>query len=298
MTHATAEQAPADTTVPAQTPTDLASVLYGSTDPKPVDPPSSEEADTQETNPEPESTSTPDTEAKADETASTSSPGDEPKPDASKGNEDPIAKELREQRAANRRLGRERDERDAQITSLRQEMQELRAKLDGTYEEPPKPTPEQIEEAARFQARVESSIERAVTIWPEEVVKKRASGDGSEFTQMVSEESQGGKLPSESLIRVRKSKQPAIEAMYVVGERDFREKYGSDPFQWEAKIAAKVEAELRPKITNELKKTMTAQPTGAPVPSIGEGRSARRSDSTKPKDLVDLLYGGTEAGKA
>lgn len=265
MTTAVAEPvAPLGTDAPVG----LSDVFYGS--PSPV----SKEAPTEQpssTPPAETGTATPPQEIVA--------PAAEVKPVAPKEAEPEKAKDEEGHRQAARRLGKQVHELQAQMQSLAEENKVLKAKIDGTYEEPQGPTPEEIAARATFEGRELASRELAEQKYGKDKVDERIYAPGSELRQLLAEQ------PWQEL-RIARSHQPTLECWNILEEQTFRAKYGNDPSQW----AVKIIEEARPKLAEELRKTISAPVVGTPAPTVtqarGSGGPARRELS-----LSDVFYG-------
>jgi hypothetical protein len=201
------------------------------------------------------------------------------KPDPPKDAEAEKASNEDGHRQAARRLGKQVRDLEAKMAQLADENKILTAKLDGTYEEPQGPTPEQVQARAEFVGRERASLEVARQRYGEEKVYERIYANDSPFVQL-----------SESQpwvnARVAMSPQPALEAWNILEEHAFKTKYGNDPSEWKAKILA----ESRPLIIEEFKKTLHVPPTGAPAPSVTQARGDG-GPSQRPKTLAELMYG-------
>lgn len=282
MTTATIDQPTTETPAKTDSPaaTDLASVFYG--------PDKAPDADTSKDSanptPEPETGSSATLDkasadstgtAKADPPKGTEVKKDEKKPDE--------AGHI----AAARRLGNEVKELKTQVEAMAEENRILKEKADGTYQKPKDPTPEEIRAKAEFDGRESASRQVAFEKYGKEVVRTRVYGV-DENGKLLGEPSE-----YEALVkakpwiqqRVMRSEQPAMEAMRVLEQEAFIEKYGDDPTQW----ATKIEAELRPKIMDEFKKQTTTQPTGKEVPTVTDGRGS--GGQKRERSLSEVFYG-------
>ncbi len=182
------------------------------------------------------------------------------------------------QRVAARRLGNEVKELKGQVQALAEENTTLKAKLDGTYKEPPQPTPEQVMARAEFNGREVASRAVAHQLFGEEFVKTQVYDDKSPYEQLI-------KQKPWLHARVVRHDQPAVEAVRVLKEQEFMTTYGTDPSQW----VSKIEAELRPKLFAEFKKSQGAAVVGETVPGITEARGS--GGHAPQKSLADRLYG-------
>ncbi len=218
----------------------------------------------------------------------TVAPAAEVKPTAPKEAETEKGKDEEGHRQAARRLGKQVQELHAQNAQLAEEIRILKAKADGTYEEPQGPTPEQIEKKARFLGRELASRELANQKYGPDKVQARIYDPDCELTQFLTEQQQDEQTWQS--VRIIESQQPAMEAWKILEERTFQKIYGTDPTQWKAKILAEARPAMEEEIRAELKKTLSAMPTGAPAPSV----TIARGDGGPPKQeksMLDLFYG-------
>jgi hypothetical protein len=202
-------------------------------------------------------------------------------PEASQGTtaSPDLAKQLKAQAEANSRLGRELKEKGEQLSRALEAVQTLQQKIDGTYEEPVQPTPEQVREQADFAGRAQASRTIAIDRYGEEAVLAALNGDDSAIEKVR-------KAKPWVDGRILSSPLPAMEAMKVLAQETFEEHYGPDPSQWVEKIAA----ELKPKHLDEFRKQAAETEVGKPGPTVSEARGSSGT-STAPKSLSELLYG-------
>lgn len=189
------------------------------------------------------------------------------------------AKAEESHRAAARKLGTEVKELKTQLMQVLEDNRILKARLDGTYEEPQQPTPEQIAERAKFEGRELASRELAYEKYGQDKVEERIYAEQSEYKGLISQEPWYH-------VRVANSPHPTLEAWTVLEEHAFKTTYGNDPTQW----AAKIIAEAKPAIVEEFKKTLTVTPTGHPAPSVTQARGDG-GPTARPKTLAELMYG-------
>lgn len=187
--------------------------------------------------------------------------------------------------AAARRLGQEVSDLKREFSVMAEENRVLKAKLDGTYQEPPKETPEEAVARAEFKGREAASREVAVSLYGKEALEKEVYGDGSTFKQLVKEEMEQAKGKSWTYLEVMHSPQPPIAAMRVIARREFTKKYGDDPAQWVEKISA----ELEPKILEKFKTQAAVPVTGAPAPTVSDSRGS--GGRAREKSIEAMFYG-------
>lgn len=252
----------------ADAPIDLVKALYGL--------PSGQSADPTG---EAQSASTPHAEpGPATPPQETVAPAAEAKPDPSREAEGK-AKDEENHRSAARRLGKQVHELEAQMGKLAEQNRILQARLDGTYEEPISPTPEQVQARAVFAGRELASRELAVQRYGEERVKERIYDPNSELSQLLQRQKWHEQRIAESL-------QPTLEAWTILEEEVIRGKYGNDPSQW----AAKIIAEAKPALQEEWKKTLSAPVVGTPAPTVTQARGDG-GPPTRVKSMTELFYG-------
>ena len=252
------------------TPKDLSAVFYDEPETAPVidTPPAPVE--------EPGPAATPEASAASTETA--------------KQNESPKGPETKEKdegghRAAAGRLGQEVADLKRDFAVMAEENRVLKAKLDGTYQEPPKETQEEAVARAEFKGREAASREVAVGLYGKEALEREVYGDGSTFKQLVKEEMEQSKGKSWTYLEVVNSPQPPIAAMRVIARREFTKKYGDDPAQWVEKISA----ELEPKILEKFKTQAAVPVTGTPAPTVSEARGS--GGRAREKSIESMFYG-------
>lgn len=269
------------TTAPVtlDTPTiDLASMFYGrppvTTAPAPIPAPT--------ITPEPGTPATPQASAVSTDTIEPTRPTGT---DATVPSETPVEKPVEKaeagHQAAARRLGQELADLKRQFAVLTESNRVLQAKTDGTYEEPVKPTTEEVEARAEFRGRETASRAIAEHLFGAPEVLKQLYDDDSAYKTLVQSQ------PWLHL-RVTRHPQPAVEAMRVLKEQDFIQRYGADVTQW----VAKIEADLTPRLLTKYQ-TQTVKPlTGATAPSVTGARGSGTMKSEKSLDA--LFYGGAK----
>lgn len=290
MTTATAESSPETSTStqatpsPASTFQDLADVFYGDGKAKASD--SSKATDSPAAKSENGHSASPD---KATAASTEAAKKDESSNKGTETEKDATKEQLAAQRAANGRLGKEVQELKTQFEVMVQENRDLKARLDGTYKEPPKPDPEVELDLATFKGKEEASRSVAIQLFGEETLKEKVYGPDSAFANLVKEEVKANKekAPSWSFLEVKAHPQPAVKAMHILHRAEFEKQYGEDPTKWQEKI----EAELRPKIMEEFKKQAATPLTGDPAPTVSEARGSAGSGQKKTKSMEELFYG-------
>lgn len=252
----------------ADAPVELSSMFYGSPSAMPAEAPAEQPPSAPTAEPGP-----------ATSPQETVAPAAEVKSDPPKDTEAEKAKAEEGHRQAARRLGKQVSELQAQMQTLAEENKILKAKIDGTYEEPQGPTPEEIRARAEFEGRELASRELAAQKYGADKVEDRIYAPGSELRQLLQEQ------PWQQA-RIARSHQPTLEAWNILEEQTFRAKYGNDPSQW----AAKIIDEVKPTLVEELRKTMSAQVVGTPAPSVTQARGSG-GPAKRERTLSDVFYG-------
>ena len=210
-------------------------------------------------------------------------------PDATKPVESPVGTETKDKPAddkghvaAARRLGQEVASLKQDTARLAEENRILKAKVDGTYEEPQAPTADEVERRAEFRGRETASRAVADGLFGAEVITARIYDEGSDYQQLVAAQPW-------LHARVVKAAQPAVEAMRILHEQAFAAQYGTDATQW----VSKIEAELTPKLLEKFKTQAATPLTGRSAPSVTEARGA--GGSARERSLEETFYGKTLA---
>lgn len=124
---------------------------------------------------------------------------------------------------------------------LRRQVALLGKKIDGTYDpevdEPAQPSADEVGQQAELMGRVQASIAMANQAYGQEDVQKLLFSETAPYRQLEEQD------PAVRA-RVMASPAPALEAMRVLQERAFFERYGSDPATVREKIRAEMKAEL------------------------------------------------------
>lgn len=259
-------------TVVTQPVNDLAKSLYGGkTEPVKETVSTEKPGSTSETGTQPVSDKTPPASTVVEQSKTESSKGTTDSPDH--------AKQLKAQAEANSRLGRELKEKGEQLDRALEALKVMQAKIDGTYVEPAEKTPEQIQEIAEAQGRANASRLAAVDRYGEEAVNAAIEGKDSAIEKLR-------KAQPWIDARIIASPLPVMEAMKVLQQESFEEKYGRDPSQW----VPKIEAELKPKILDEFRRQAAETEVGKTPPTISDARGAGGT-TARELTLAEKLYG-------
>lgn len=257
----------------------LANVLYGGANqgdgPAPTNPSTEKPASTSENG----------TQSTSDKTVTASSTVEQSETkEPPKGKAEPteLEKQLKSQSDANRRLGQQLSEKSDQLDRALEAVKMLQAKIEGTYEEPAQPTPEQIKAQADFSGREVASARMAVERYGADAVKAAIyteKGVKSKIEELKAEKPWIAN-------RIFTSELPAMEAMQILEEEKWFSTYGTDPSKW----LEKIEAELKPKHLDEFRKQIAVTETGKPGPTVSDVRGAGGT-TEKSLSLAERLYG-------
>ena len=279
MSTVVVEQTPAKTDSPVEP--SLADMLYATEPAKSADTSAvskTEPAQKQDTDPAPAAKvdATPPADAKQEPVAKAEEKTDD-KPD-------PKDEQLKAQTAAARRLGKEKADLERKLEDQSAQIEELKARIDGTWKEKPKPSDDQVRKKVAFDARVEAS--RAIAeqeFGADEVEKAIFGGKDAPWIALTSRPDK-----QHLIVEVSEHPQPPVAAMRILAREAFMEKFGEDPRKWEEKI---LEA-AKPKLFAEFKKQLEQQPVGKDVPTVSTARQSGGPAARKEQRLADLLYGG------
>lgn len=173
-----------------------------------------------------------------------------------------------------------------QNESLQQQFSIINKKLDGTYNpevddiRPPDPTV--IADTADTAGRIKASRSMAVSQYGEEYLQKMLFSPDAPFRQIEAN--------PVIQMRVLSSDTPVLEALKIVKEKEFFDKWGYDPETIQKKMWESAKAELKEEVLKELKGKISlqeGQPTG-----IGSARSAAvgatpaNQDGFKPLEQI------------
>ena len=279
MSTVVVEQTPAKTDSPVEP--SLADMLYATEPAKSADTSAvskTEPAQKQDTDPAPAAKvdATPPADAKQEPVAKAEEKTDD-KPD-------PKDEQLKAQTAAARRLGKEKADLERKLEDQSAQIEELKARIDGTWKEKPKPSDDQVRKKVAFEARVEAS--RAIAeqeFGADEVEKAIFGGKDAPWIALTSRPDK-----QHLIVEVSEHPQPPVAAMRILAREAFMEKFGEDPRKWEEKI---LEA-AKPKLFAEFKKQLEQQPVGKDVPTVSTARQSGGPAARKEQRLADMLYGG------
>lgn len=135
-------------------------------------------------------------------------------------------------------------------TSILKEVDILKQKLAGTYVEPKEPSPDDKAKLAVLEERVKISRALAEELYGPEFVQETVYAENSPYLQLE-------QMDPLVKARVFNADRPVIEAIKIVKERQFRDKYGDDP----EKIHAAIREEVRQEIVDEIKRAKSEKKT-------------------------------------
>lgn len=166
--------------------------------------------------------------------------------------------------------------------NLERQLNIINKKLDGTYSEADEisatPPPHVIAQDSEIVGRIAASREAAIDKYGQETVYKQLFAEDAPFRQIA--------VDPGIQARVINSSTPVLEAMKVVKEYNFQQKWGKDPDAIENKIRESMKNEIRDEVLKELKSKMSLkdlQPQG-----IGDARAITQN-SIPPGDRVTPL---------
>lgn len=209
---------------------------------------------------------------KADAKGATKDAKQEPKEDG-EGDADvgTLNKRLKDTRDYATKLGQENKELKKSHSALVKELEIVKAKLDGTYVEPAPVPPEQLTAMEKFKARVEIDNQLMIEQYGAEQIQKLIWDTDSPYQQL--------EIMDPALkMRVSNATRPVLEAMKVVEEHKFFEKYGRDP----VKIREAIIAEERENLTAEIKAELKGKPISSVNSLSGVTGAPRESNRVQP----------------
>ena len=182
-----------------------------------------------------------------------------------------LNKRLKDTRDYATKLGQENKELKKSHSALVKELEVVKAKLDGTYQDPPPISPEQQTAMEKFKARVEIDNQLMIDQYGAEQIQKLIWDTDSPYQQL--------EIMDPALkMRVSNATRPVLEAMKVVEEHKFFEKYGRDP----VKIREAIIAEERENLTAEIKAELKGKPISTVNSLSGATGAPRESNRVQP----------------
>ena len=182
-----------------------------------------------------------------------------------------LNKRLKDTRDYATKLGQENKELKKSHSALVKELEIVKAKLDGTYVEPAPVPPEQLTAMEKFKARVEIDNQLMIDQYGAEQIQKLIWDTDSPYQQLEI-------MDPAIKMRVSNSTRPVLEAMKVVEEHKFFEKYGRDP----VKIREAIIAEERENLTAEIKAELKGKPISTVNSLSGANGAPRETNRVQP----------------
>ena len=186
-----------------------------------------------------------------------------------------LNKRLKDTRDYATKLGQENKELKKSHSALVKELEIVKAKLDGTYVEPAPVPPEQLTAMEKFKARVEIDNQLMIDQYGAEQIQKLIWDTDSPYQQLEI-------MDPAIKMRVSNSTRPVLEAMKVVEEHKFFEKYGRDP----VKIREAIIAEERENLTAEIKAELKGKPISTVNSLSGANGAPRETNRVQPSQGV------------
>lgn len=186
-----------------------------------------------------------------------------------------LNKRLKDTRDYATKLGQENKELKKSHSALVKELEIVKAKLDGTYVEPAPVPPEQLTAMEKFKARVEIDNQLMIDQYGAEQIQKLIWDTDSPYQQLEI-------MDPAIKMRVSNSTRPVLEAMKVVEEHKFFEKYGRDP----VKIREAIIAEERETLTAEIKAELKGKPISTVNSLSGANGAPRETNRVQPSQGV------------
>lgn len=207
--------------------------------------------------------------------------GDAAKPDAATPQPyEAVMKQLNDQTKANKKLGKNNVELLKQMSTLKQELQDLKAKYDGTYVPPVGPTPEQERALMEFQARESASRKIAEEKYGAETVQAKVYAEDSPYRQLISDHPWVHQ-------RVLGADNPVLEIFQVLEEFEVFNQFGRTP----TNVLENVEKSIKDKLWKEWTlqaKGMPGSEPGKPVATLGDTRGDAGQTAARPAPKFDL----------
>jgi len=158
--------------------------------------------------------------------------------------------------------------------SLKARLKVLEAKIDGTYVDPPDPSPE----LEKYWERVKVDRDILVDQYGEETVQTRIFEQDSPFTKLT----QADPLINE---RLRRANRPVLEAWKILERYEFEQKYGSEPDAIKAAIITEYQTQQRAELDAELKGRKQTIESVSTLAGLG---GVPREHAPKPAGGIDV----------
>lgn len=155
---------------------------------------------------------------------------------------------------------------------LEKRLADAEARLSGTYVENPPIPPEQIAAVEGFKARVAVDNQIMIEQYGAETIQKMIWDTDSPYQQLEI-------MDPAVKARVTNATRPVAEAMKILKEREFYEKYGNDP----DKIKDAILAEEREKLVAEVRAELKGKPIETVNSLSGATAAPREVQRAQPK---------------
>lgn len=171
-----------------------------------------------------------------------------------------------------------------ELQDLKKTVAKMQAEADGTYTEDVGPSPEEIAQSAELEGRIKASKKLAEDKFGKEYVADNLTNADSDFQRMRKEN------PIIDM-KLRISDTPFIEAVNILNEEKFFEKYTRNPETIKEKIRSELEVEVREQVNKEFKAKLKEKEK-LPI-DISEARGAQvaptKESDHKPKSMKELF---------
>ena len=168
---------------------------------------------------------------------------------------------------------------------LKADVKRIEQKLDGTYdEEANEPSPEQLEQQANLQGRINASLRMAKDKHGDAYIAENIDNPDSDYQKMR----QQNPLID---MRVQASETPYLEAVKILEEEKFFSEHGRTPEKIFESISKEIESGLREKITKEFQDKLKEKRSFPRIQVISEVRCLKEGDEPKfkPEPLGEIF---------
>lgn len=183
------------------------------------------------------------------------------------------------------KVNQENIERQRAIDSLQQKLTVIDKKLDGTYDPdtdepkaPPPPDVNEVAESSNVVGRIVASRQAAIEGYGQDFVENMVFAPNSPFRQIENS-------PYVQM-RVLQSPAPVLEAIKIVKEKAFFDKYGYDFDAIEVNMEKALEGRIRDKVLKEV--AGKASLRGTIPQGIGNAQNATPGTNLGPTDFTPL----------
>ena len=224
----------------------------------------------------------------------------EPKADPAK-----LEKQLKDTRDFSTRVQQQNVELGRKLDLTLQEVKDLKAKMDGTYEEPKAPDTKQVEQKAVDHTKLAASHYAAVELFKAQGMDdEKAEAEVQALVWKEDAPFQALQKDPAVLARVLNAKLPVLEAIKVVREAEARRHYGDSPEAMRATIEKELQDKFDKQLDAERDKIRHAvleevkgggKPKRETVAGLSGVRGATKEESTASDDTLNFnsLFGPT-----